>query len=129
MISMRRRTFAIGRSRGITLPGTMRIGDEVSMAARGDQLLLVDTAGEIPEGKLSEFLERFEPMFWQWWKSQRHPQPVEVEAVAALEVRVFPQPPVYNANCPRCLYSFPWDLDRGSTGFCPSCGAHLWFKP
>ena len=133
VVSVRRRTFQIGRSRGVTLPGTMKIGEEVSMAAKGDRLLLLDTAGEIPESKLSEFLERFDAMFWTWWESQKGADAVASEKqagglVSALEVVVIPESPVYGAHCPRCLYHFPWDFEQGAAGFCPRCGARLSFR-
>ena len=73
MIALRRRTFQIGGSKGVTLPGGRIIGDEVSMAA--NRLLLMDTTGEIPEDKLLEFLNEYlEPTFWRWWETQKRPK-------------------------------------------------------
>lgn len=130
MLADRRRTFQIGGSRGITLPGTLPIGPEVSMAA--GRLLLIDTTGQIPENKLWEFLtEQLEPLFLRWWEEQKHRDLVAQTtpakgSVAALEVKV-QGPPVYDVRCP-CGYVFPWDLNQGTDGFCPLCGLHLSFK-
>ena len=58
MLSTRRKPFPIGQSTGVTLPGSMQISNEVSMAA-SDRLLLVDTNGEVPEDKLLQFFMQY----------------------------------------------------------------------
>jgi len=133
MPSARRRIFSIGHSKAVTLPWGLQIGQELSIAA-GNRLLIADTTGEVPEDKLLQFfLEQVEPAFQRWWESQKRAQPVTQGAqaggsVTALEVKIEPGP--YDAVCPACQYGFPWDyLGQGATGFCPRCGAHLWFKP
>ena len=69
MLSTRRKPFPIGQSTGVTLPGSMQISNEVSMAA-SDRLLLVDTNGEVPEDKLLQFFMQYvEPAFQNWWQS------------------------------------------------------------
>jgi virulence-associated protein VagC len=61
MPSYRRKPFPTGRSKGITLPASMNISDEVSIAS-GERLVLMDTTGEVPEDKLLQFyMEQVEP--------------------------------------------------------------------
>lgn len=132
MLADRRRTFQIGGSRGITLPGTLPIGAEVSMAA--GRLLLIDTTGQIPEDKLWEFLtEQLEPLFLRWWESQKRREPVAQApqgqgSVTAQEATITPQPQIFDATCPGCGHTFPRDLGQGNTGYCPQCGLRLLFK-
>ncbi len=136
MPSTRRRTFAIGGSKAVTLPWGMEIGRELSIAA-GTRLLIADTTGEVPEDKLLQFfMEHVEPAFQRWWETQKRTQPVgqatRVEGlVTAQEATITPQPPIYDATCPNpsCGYTFPVDLGQGATGFCPRCGLRLLFKP
>lgn len=139
MISARRKPFTIGRSKGITLPGSMRISTEVSMAA-SDRLILMDTTGEIPEHKLVQFfIDHVEPAFSKWAESQKpaappsgdmqtlqeKPQavmpakPLKVEGVAT------PQPDVPVVSCFRCDQLIAWTLDPRATAVCPRCGAVL----
>lgn len=125
--SSERRTFQIGGSRGVTLPSGIEIGERVSMAAH--QLLLIDPTGRIPHDKLLEFLTtHVEPEFGRWWERKQPEESAQSQAsVQALEANVM-GPPVYDATCARCGAHFPWDFSRGGTGFCPYCGAHLWFR-
>jgi hypothetical protein len=132
MPSARRRIFSIGGSKAFTLPWGMEAGQELSIAA-GNRLLLADTVGEVPEDKLLQFfLEHVEPAFERWWETQKR-IPVAQGAqtgstVTALEAKIQAEPPVYDATCPQCQHSFPWDFRQGGTGYCPRCGAHLWFR-
>ena len=140
MQSTRRKPFAIGGSKGVTLPQGMTIGEEVSMAA-GDRLLLVDTSGEIPDYKLLQFfIDYVEPAFQSWNQSpkqainppggframqQEKPpaaipaKPLEPEGVAN------PQPDVPLVSCFRCGQLIAWTLDPRATAVCPKCGAIL----
>ena len=139
MIATRRRTFQIGGSRGVTLPGGREIGEEVSMAV--NRLLLMDTTGEIPEAKLLEFLkDELEPAFWRWWEPQKKPkttvgrgafkpQEVEVKPLQATPSSVavspgfYPGPLVYEVTCPRCKRKFGWDIaGYGKNLYCFYCG-------
>ena len=71
MLSTRRKPFPIGQSKGVTLPASMQISDEVSMAA-SDRLIIMDTTGEVPEDKLLQFYMQYvEPAFQNWWQSQK----------------------------------------------------------
>lgn len=136
MIMAKRRTFQIGGSRAVTLPGGIMIGEQVSMAA--NRLLLMDTTGQIPEGKLSEFLtEHLEPAFWRWWESEKPPEPVaqggevrvqQAESEVAAQQAMLMESPIRDVICPRCHGNFRWDLSRGDKGFCPYCGVYLWFR-
>ena len=69
MLSDKRKPFATGQSKGITLPAAMQINDKgVSMAA-SDRLILMDTTGEVPEAKLLQFFMQYvEPSFQNWWE-------------------------------------------------------------
>ena len=142
MIALRRRTFQIGGSKGVTLPGARIIGDEVSMAA--DRLLLMDTTGEIPEDKLLEFLNEYlEPTFWRWWETQKRPQatvqpgtfrPMEAEekpvktkaGTVAIPPGFLPGPMIYDITCPRCGRRFGWDVAAGGNHlYCLYCGTPI----
>src|SRR4030042_1283280 len=71
MISTRRKPFATGQSRGITLPAPMDISEEVSMAA-SNRLIIMDTTGEVPEAKLLPFFMQYvEPAFQNWWQAEK----------------------------------------------------------
>ncbi len=138
----RRRPFPIGGSKGITLPGGMKILDEVSMAA-GDRLLLVDTTGEVPEDKLHQFyMEYVEPAFQRWWETQKQPAPqpggiramqegapAPVSAVKPLEAEgvATPQPGVPLVTCCRCGQLIAWTIAPGLVALCPNpyCRAPL----
>jgi len=65
-IKDKRRITRTGRySFSVTLPANLEKGEEATMAA--NRLVLMDPRGEIPPGKLLEFLEHFvEPNFWPW---------------------------------------------------------------
>jgi len=140
MISTRRKPFATGQSKGITLPASMKILEEVSMAA-GDRLIIMDTTGEVPEDKLLQFYMQYvEPAFQNWWQSQKQAttkrsgvrvmqeenqqvvsaaKPVEAEGVAT------PQPDVPLVSCFRCGELIAWTIDPRSTAICPRCRAIL----
>jgi len=138
MIKTRRRTFPIGRSTGVTLPGGMDIAEEVSMAA--GRLIIIDPTGRIPEDKLLQILgQHIEPHVSRWEAEslgeaspgggiraqQARAEPRE--AVVVLPPQVTPGPPIYDVTCPRCQGGFRWDLERGYVGFCPYCGLRLKF--
>ena len=131
MIKTRRRTFPIGGSRGVTLPGGMKIADEVSMAA--GRLILIDPTGRIPEDKLLQVLaQQIEPHVSRWEAESLGEAPPEggiraQEVQVALPPEVTPGPPIYDVTCPQCQGSFRWDLERGYVGFCPYCGLRLKF--
>ncbi len=139
MIAAKRRTFQIGGSKAVTLPGGRIIGDEVTMAA--NRILIMDTTGEIPEDKLLEFLkEQLEPTFWRWWESQKQSKtasesgafkPQEAKETqtqakpggVAVPPGFFPGPLVYEVTCPRCGRKFGWDVaGYGKHLYCFYCG-------
>ena len=141
MISTRRKPFPIGQSTGVTLPGSMTISNEVSMAA-SDRLLLVDTTGEVPEDKLLEFYMRFiDPAFENWWDGEkrasasRKPKGFRVmqdAATAPSQAVKPPEPTVVKPEaqiqpvvCPRCAGQISWNIEQGLEGFCPYCGLFL----
>jgi hypothetical protein len=145
MISTRRKPFPIGQSTGVTLPGSMTISNEVSMAA-SDRLLLVDTTGEVPEDKLLEFYVRFiEPAFENWWDGEkrasasRKPKGFRVmqdTATAPAQAVKPPEPTVVKPEaqiqpvvCPRCAGQISWNIEQGLEGFCPYCGLFLRLTP
>src|SRR4030066_177803 len=72
MIATRRKPFATGQSKGITLPGKMKISDEgVSMAA-SDELIIMNTTGKVPEAKLLQFFMQYvQPAFQNWWQAEQ----------------------------------------------------------
>jgi hypothetical protein len=140
MISTRRKPFPIGQSKGVTLPASMEISDEVSMAA-SDRIIIMDTTGEVPEDKLLQFyIQYVEPAFQNWWRSQQQAttkrggvrvmqeenppvvsaaKPVEAEGVAT------PQPDVPLVSCFRCGELIAWTIDPRATAICPRCRAIL----
>ena len=139
MISTRRKPFATGQSKGITLPASMKILEEVSMAA-GDRLIIMDTTGEVPEDKLLQFyIQYVEPAFQNWWQAQkrasRQPSGFRVMQDAATApaqtvkppepTDVSPQPQFQPVVCPRCAGQISWNVEQGLEGFCPYCGAYL----
>jgi hypothetical protein len=143
MLSTRRKPFPIGQSTGVTLPGSMQISNEVSMAA-GDRLLLVDTTGEVPEDRLLQFyLQYVEPAFQNWWQAQkrasRHPSgfrvmqeegPAPAQAVKPPEPTVVkPEAQIQPVVCPRCAGQISWNVEQGLEGFCPYCGLFLRLTP
>jgi hypothetical protein len=145
MISTRRKPFPIGQSTGVTLPGSMTISNEVSMAA-SDRLLLVDTTGEVPEDKLLEFYMRFiDPAFENWWDGEkrasasRKPKGFRVmqDAATAPSQAVKPPEPtivkpeaqIQPVVCPRCAGQISWNIEQGLEGFCPYCGLFLRLMP
>jgi len=144
MLSDRRKPFATGQSRGITLPAAMQISNEgVSMAA-SDRLILMDTTGEVPEAKLLQFFMQYvEPAFQNWWQEEKRASKrpggfrvMQAEATApAKEVKppeptvVKPVEQIRSVVCPRCAGQISWNLDRGLDGFCPYCGLFLRLTP
>ena len=141
MLSDRRKPFATGQSKGITLPAAMQINDKgVSMAA-SDRLIIMDTTGEVPEDKLLQFYMQYvEPAFHNWWQSQKQAttkrggirvmqednplvvsaaKPIEAEGVAT------PQPDVPLVSCFRCGELIAWTIDPRATAICPRCRAIL----
>ncbi len=139
MISTRRKPFPIGQSTGVTLPGSMQISDEVSMAA-SDRLVIIDTTGEVPEDKLLQFYMQYvEPAFQNWWQSQKQTSkqrggfrviqagaPAPAKAVKPPEpTEVKPEMNITPVVCPRCAGQISWNLDQGHEGFCPYCGLFL----
>lgn len=136
MPSYRRKPFPIGQSKGITLPASMKISEEVSIAS-GERLVIMDTSGEVPEDKLLQFyLEHVEPAFLRWWESQRRAAPQRggikameegrpaavspVEPVEAAGVAT-PQPDVPLVSCFRCGQLIAWTIDPRATATCPRC--------
>ena len=121
----------------LTYPSDVLIGKEASIA--GDRLLLVDPRGEIDENDLAEFMEtHVEPAFWRWWRpkeaarrasvqgviSPMQAETPEVEEAQPLEIgNVSAGPKVYLVNCWRCGGQIAWQIDLGSAGGCPYCGA------
>jgi len=142
MLSTRRKPFPIGQSTGVTLPGSMQISNEVSMAA-SDRLLLVDTTGEVPEDKLLQFyLQYVEPAFQNWWQGQkrasRQPSGFRVmqDATAPAQAVKPPEPTAVKPEaqiqpvvCPRCAGQISWSVEQGLDGFCPYCGLFLRLTP
>lgn len=139
MQSTVRKPFVIGRSKGVTLPGTMQISDEVSMAAN-DRLLLLDSTGKIPHEALLQFFTNYvQPAFEQWQKGREHKEtatkkggfrPMEGEeptqakpGKVAVPPGFFPGPLVYEVTCPRCGRKFGWDVaGYGRNLYCFYCG-------
>ncbi|QYY58439.2 hypothetical protein [Dehalococcoides mccartyi] len=143
MLSTRRKPFPIGQSTGVTLPGSMQIANEVSMAA-SDRLLLVDTNGEVPEDKLLQFFMQYvEPAFNNWWQSQKQAsqkrggiRPMQAGAPAPAKAVKQPEPTLVKPDsriqpvvCPRCAGQISWNLDLGPEGVCPYCGLSLRLTP
>jgi hypothetical protein len=144
MIATRRKPFATGQSKGITLPGKMKISDKgVSMAA-SDRLLLIDTTGEVPEDKLLQFYLQFiEPAFPNWWDAQKRASkqpsgfrvmqeegPAPAQAVKPPEPTVVkPEVQIKPVVCPRCAGQISWNIEQGLEGFCPYCGLFLRLTP
>ena len=140
MPSYRRKPFPTGQSKGITLPASMKISTEVSIAS-GERLVIMDTQGEVPQDNLLQFfLEYVEPAFQRWWESQKQAasktggirameegrtpaiipvKPLEAEGVAT------PEPDVPLVSCFRCQQLIAWTIDPGATAVCPGCGAVL----
>ncbi|MFC1955391.1 hypothetical protein ACFLWZ_02480 [Chloroflexota bacterium] len=139
MQSTVRKPFIIGRSKGVTLPGTMQISDEVSMAAN-DRLLLLDSTGKIPHEALLQFFTNYvQPAFEQWQKGSEYKEkaakkggfrPMEGEeptqakpGKVAVPPGFFPGPLVYEVTCPRCGRKFGWDVaGYGRNLYCFYCG-------
>ena len=144
MISTRRKPFPIGQSRGITFPAAMTISDEgVSMAA-SDRLILMDTAGEVPEAKLLQFFMQYvEPAFQNWWQAEKRASkrpggfrvmqagaPAPAKAVKSPEPTVVkPEAQIRPVVCPRCAGQISWNVEQGLEGFCPYCGLFLRLTP
>ena len=139
MISTRRKPFPIGQSTGVTLPGSMKISDEVSMAA-SDRLVIMDTTGEVPEDKLLQFyIQYVEPAFQNWWQSQKQAtskrggfRTMQAGAPAPAKTVKQPEPTIVKPEahiqpvvCPRCAGQISWHLDQGLEGVCPYCGLFL----
>ena len=143
MIATRRKPFATGQSKGITLPGKMKISDEVSMAA-SDRLIIMDTTGEVPEDKLLQFYMQYvEPAFENWWQAQKRTSKqlggfrvMQDEAPAPTQAVKQPEPTVVRPEmkiqpvvCPRCAGQISWNVEQGLEGFCPYCGLFLRLTP
>ena len=144
MLSDRRKPFATGQSHGITQPAAMKISKEgISMAA-SDQLILMDTTGEVPEAKLLQFFMQYvEPPFQIWWQAQKRAskQPsgfrvMQDEAPAPSQAVKPPEPTVVKPEarikpvvCPRCAGQISWNIEQGLEGFCPYCGLFLRLMP
>jgi len=143
MIATRRKPFATGQSKGITLPGKMNISDEVSMAA-SDRLVIMDTTGEVPEDKLLQFYMQYvEPAFQNWWQAQKRASkqpsgfrvmqdeaPAPAQAVKPLEPTIVkPEAQIQPVICPRCAGQISWNIEQGLEGFCPYCGLFLRLTP
>jgi len=118
----------------------MQISDEVSMAA-SDQLIIMDTTGEIPHETLLQFFTNYvAPAFEQWQEAQKdkkaaakpggfRPQEAEETPTQAKPGKVavppgfFPGPLVYEVTCPRCGRKFGWDVaGYGRNLYCFYCG-------
>jgi hypothetical protein len=138
MIKCRRRNYQLGGSKAITYPSDAAIGDEATIAI--NRLMLVDPRGEIDENDLAEFMEKHvEPVFWKWQRQKEAARrsavkvvlPLRAESPSVEEVQsaemqsVSPGPQVYLVNCWRCGGQIAWQLNRGSKGGCPYCGAWL----
>jgi len=144
MLSDRRKPFATGQSKGITLPAAMQINEKgVSMAA-SDRLILMDTTGEVPEAKLLQFFMQYvEPAFQNWWEAQKRASkrpggfrvmqagaPAPAKAVKQPEPTVVePEDNACPVTCPRCAGQISWNLDLGHEGVCPYCGLFLRLTP
>ena len=144
MLSDRRKPFATGQSKGITLPSAMQINEKgISMAA-SDRLILMDTTGEVPEAKLLQFFMQYvEPSFQNWWEAQKRASKrpggfrvMQAGAPAPAKAVRQPEPtvvePEYNSRpvvCPRCAGQISWNLDQGLEGCCPYCGLFLRLTP
>ena len=143
MISTRRKPFPIGQSTGVTLPASMQISDEVSMAA-SERLVLMDTTGEVPEDKLLQFYMQYvEPAFQNWWQAQKRTSkqpggfrvmqevaPAPAKAVKSPEPTVVkPEAQIQPVVCPRCAGQISWNVEQGLEGFCPYCGLFLRLTP
>ena len=143
MISDRRKPFATGQSKGITLPAAMKISEEVSMAA-SDRLILMDTTGEVPEAKLLQFFMQYvSPAFPNWWEAEKRASqrprgfrvmqagaPAPAKAVKPPEPTVVkPEEQIRPVVCPRCAGQISWNIDQGLEGFCPYCGLFLRLTP
>ena len=143
MISTRRKPFPIGQSTGVTLPGSMKISDEVSMAA-SDRLVIIDTTGEVPEDKLLQFYMQYvEPAFQNWWPAEKQASkrprgfrvmqagaPAPAKAVKPPEATlVRPEAQIRPVVCPQCAGQISWNIDQGLEGFCPYCGLFLRLTP
>ncbi len=139
MISTRRKPFPIGQSKGVTLPASMEISDEISMAA-SDRLIIMDTTGEVPEDKLLQFYMQYvEPAFQNWWQAEKRASkrpgglraihagaPAPAKAVKAPEPTVVkPEAQIRPVVCPRCAGQISWNVKQGLEGFCPYCGLFL----
>ena len=144
MRSDRRKPFATGQSKGITLPAAMQINEKgISMAA-SDRLILMDTTGEVPEVKLLQFFMQYvEPSFQNWWEAQKRASKrpggfrvMQAGAPAPAKAVRQPEPTVVKAEaqiqpvvCPRCAGQISWNLNQGLEGFCPYCGLFLRLTP
>ena len=143
MISTRRKPFPIGQSTGVTLPASMQISDEVSMAA-SDRLVIVDTTGEVPEDKLLQFYMQYvEPAFQNWWQAQKRASkqpsgfrvmqdeaPAPAQAIKPTEPTVVkPEAQIQPVVCPRCAGQISWNVEQGFEGSCPYCGLFLQLTP
>ena len=144
MLSDRRKPFATGQSKGITLPAAMQINEKgISMAA-SDRLILMDTTGEVPEAKLLQFFMQYvEPSFQNWWEAQKRASKrpggfrvMQAGAPAPAKAVRQPEPTVVKAEaqiqpvvCPRCAGQISWNLDLGHEGVCPYCGLFLRLTP
>ncbi len=144
MLSDRRKPFATGQSKGITLPASMQINDKgISMAA-SDRLILMDTTGEVPEAKLLQFFMQYvAPAFPNWWQAEKQASkrpggfrvmqagaPAPAKAVKPPEPTVVrPAMRIQPVVCPRCAGQISWNLDQGLEGFCPYCGLFLRLTP
>ena len=143
MLSDRRKPFATGQSKGITLPAAMQINEKgISMAA-SDRLILMDTTGEVPEAKLLQFFMQYvEPSFQNWWEAQKRASKsggfrvMQAGAPAPAKSVKPPEPTFVKAEaqiqpvvCPRCAGQISWNLNQGLEGFCPYCGLFLRLTP
>ena len=144
MLSTKRKPFATGQSKGITLPASMKISDTgISMAA-DEELILMDTSGEVPHEKLREFFAQYvQPAFNNWWGKEKqlitrsvHPGGISAQELPASRpvtpvepTAVSPQPKIYPVNCPRCGGNISWNTDDGYQGFCPYCKILLNLTP
>ena len=144
MLSDRRKPFATGQSKGITLPAAMQINEKgISMAA-SDRLILMDTTGEVPEAKLLQFFMQYvEPSFQNWWEAEKRASKrpggfrvMQAGAPAPAKAVRQPEPTVVKPEdnsrpvvCPRCAGQISWNLDLGHEGVCPYCGLFLRLTP
>ena len=74
-IADRRKIHRTGNyTRAVSLPASLRMGSEASIAA--NRLVLLDPRGEIPEDDLLDFLEEeIEPRLWPWLEKLRGEAP------------------------------------------------------